>query len=326
MELIFAVSFLLAAFWGLFVIFLFYVKQSPESQVRRRVESLIETAEAKRAKIAKKEKKIFHQKELERNKLAGKSTFYVKFISPIFDIIDNKIQLFTPIQLKNLIEEKIFQAGKTGVWSLPRVISFWTISLLAGAGWGIAITTLVEFHFLQETMIILLGTVLGAIFPIARLNKIIAARKKIIKRTLPEFLDLLCVSVQAGLSFDAAVSKITVRMSGPLIDEFKRFQSDVSLGMTRQYALNQMARRCNLEELYLFTSSVIQSEKLGTSMGRTLKIQADNMRERHRQFIKGEALKAPVKIIFPMVFFIFPSIFVVVLFPAFLSFMKNLGK
>ena len=81
-----------------------------------------------------------------------------------------------------------------------------------------------------------------------------------------------------------------------------------------------------LEEMYLFTSSVIQAEKLGTSMGRTLKIQADNMRDRHRQFIKAEAMKAPVKIIFPMVIFIFPSVFVVVLFPAILSFMKNIGR
>lgn len=306
--------------------FIVNVMQSPESQVRRRIVSLIESAEAARMKSAKKKQEIAKQKELEKNNLAGRSRFYVKYISPLLDKIDKKVQFLIPAQLRNLIEEKIFQAGRTGIWSLPRVVSFWVLSVIAGAGWGIAMTMIVEFHFLQEMMVILLGVVLGAIFPIVRLNKIIEARKKIIKRTLPEFLDLLCVSVQAGLSFDAAVSKITVRMSGPLIDEFKRFQNDVSLGMTRQYALNQMARRCNLEELYLFTSSVIQAEKLGTSMGRTLKIQADNMRERHRQFIKGEALKAPVKIIFPMVFFIFPSIFVVVLFPAFLSFMKNMGK
>lgn len=326
MKLILAVSFLIAAFWGLFVILIVRVKQSPEAQVRRRVDSLIKNAEVQRAKLAKKKKEISTQKELKKDTLVGRSKFYAKYISPIFDMIDQKVQIFIPVQLKNLIEEKVFQAGKTGIWSLPRVISFCAISVIAGAGWGIAITTMVEFHFLQEAMIVLLGTILGAIFPITKLNKIIEARKKVIKRTLPEFLDLLCVSVQAGLSFDAAVSKITVRMSGPLIDEFKRFQNDVSLGMTRQYALNQMARRCNLEELYLFTSSVIQAEKLGTSMGRTLKIQADNMRERHRQYIKAEALKAPVKIIFPMVFFIFPSVFVVVLFPAFLSFVKNLGK
>ena len=132
----------------------------------------------------------------------------------------------------------------------------------------------------------------------------IAVRQKEIRRALPEFLDLLCVSVQAGLSFNGAITKITSRMKGALIDELKRFQSDVSLGMTHQYALTQIAKRCNLEEMYLFTSSVIQ---------------ADNMRDRHRQFVKAEAMKAPVKIIFP-------SVFVVVLFPAILSFLKNMAR
>ena len=128
--------------------------------------------------------------------------------------------------------------------------------------------------------------------------------------------------MQAGLSFDGAVGKMIKRMKGPLVDEFKRAQNDVALGMTHQYALTHLARRCDLEEVYLFTTSVIQSEKLGTSIARTLKDQADNMRDRHRQHVKAEALKAPVKIIFPMVLFIFPSIFVILLFPAMVSLIR----
>ena len=95
--------------------------------------------------------------------------------------------------------------------------------------------------------------------------------------------------------------------------------------MTHQYALTNLAKRCDLEEVYLFTTSVIQAEKLGTSMTSTLKQQADNMRDRHRQWVKAQALKAPVKIIFPMVLFIFPSIFVVLLFPAVLTILRTLG-
>ena len=115
-------------------------------------------------------------------------------------------------------------------------------------------------------------------------------------------------------------------MHGDLISEFERVLNDMSLGMTRAYALTQMAKRCDLEEVYLFTSSVIQAEKLGTSMSRTLKLQSDNIRERHRQFVKAQALKAPVKIIFPMVLFIFPSIFLVLLFPAIITIIKTLGN
>ena len=311
--MVMVISFFGAIFWFLFILFIFYTKQSPEAQVRRRLQFMIESAESERAKIVGKEKN------------PPKTAFYRRIISPVFDLLDESFQKFAPSQIKHLIEEKVFQAGKMGIWSIPRVISFWTATLFVGIFTAVMVTSTVELHFLQEVLIILLGIAWGAVFPLVRLNSMIAERQKKIRRSLPEFLDLLCVSVQAGLSFDGAVAKITSRMNNELVDEFKRFQSDVSLGMTHQYALTQMAKRCNLEEMYLFTSSVIQAEKLGTSMGRTLKIQADNMRDRHRQFIKAEAMKAPIKIIFPMVLFIFPSIFVVLLFPAVLSIMKSLG-
>ena len=314
-------SLLAALFWFLFTIFIYYVKQRPESQVRRRLNILIETAESERLKKSNQTEKNFSTA-----KKSDHSFLYRKFLSPIFDKLDSTFQKLAPAQIKNTLEEKIFQAGKTGAWSLTRVISFWTVSMLSGTSLSIAITHVVDLHLMQEILIIFAGIIWGALFPLVRINRFIIERQKKIRRALPEFLDLLCVSVQAGLSFEGAVSKITAKMKGPLIDEFKRFQSDVSLGMTHQYALTQLAKRCDLEEVYLFTSSIIQAEKLGTSMGRTLKIQSDNMRDRHKQFIKAEAMKAPVKIIFPMVLFILPSIFVVVLFPAILSLAKNMAK
>jgi len=143
-------------------------------------------------------------------------------------------------------------------------------------------------------------------------------------RQLPEVLDLLCVSVQAGLSFDAALRKITVRMKGPLIDEFKHFQDDVRMGMIRRNAMKNLAARCDLQDVSLFMTALIQAEKLGSSMGKTLKNQADNIRERRRQYIKAKAMRAPIKILFPLILFIFPAIFVVTLFPALLSLLKNI--
>ena len=317
--MVFVISLFGAIFWVAFVLFIFYLKQRPEAQVRRRLYLLIHEAEMERARAAAKTKEISEVEEIENAKKADKTFLYRKILSPMFGFFEESFQKFVPPQIKLALEEKVFQAGKSGRWSIPRIVSFWFVSMLIGTLVAVGVTQAVEFHFLQEFLIILAGIICGAIFPLARLNRLIAERQKEIRRALPEFLDLLCVSVQAGLTFNGAISKITSKMDGALIDELKRFQSDVSLGMTHQYALTQMARRCNLEEMYLFTSSVIQAEKLGTSMGRTLKIQADNMRDRHRQFVKSEALKAPVKIIFPMVFFIFPSIFVVVLFPAILS-------
>ena len=175
-------------------------------------------------------------------------------------------------------------------------------------------------------MAVLFGTIAGAYLPFLVLNIKINKRKKLLRRQLPEFLDLLCVSVQAGLSFDGAVSKIVKRYTGILSEEFKHAQDEIKFGMTKQHALTQLAKRCDIEEIYLFTTSVLQAERLGTSMAQTLSLQADNIRERHRQYVKTEAMKAPVKILFPMVFFIFPSIFVVLLFPAMITIIKTLGK
>jgi len=115
-------------------------------------------------------------------------------------------------------------------------------------------------------------------------------------------------------------------MKGPLPDEFQRMLRDMGLGMNRQRTLTQLARRCDVDEVYLFTASVIQAEHLGTSMSKNLKNQADNMRDRHRQEVRAMALKAPVKIIFPLILFIFPSIFVMVVLPSALTLLKSLAK
>ena len=101
-------------------------------------------------------------------------------------------------------------------------------------------------------------------------------------------------------------------------------QEDIRMGMVRRTAMHNVASRCKVQDVSLFMTSLIQAERLGTSMGKTLKNQADNIRERRRQYVKAEAMKAPVKIIFPLVLFIFPALFVVALIPSLLNLMKNL--
>ena len=139
-------------------------------------------------------------------------------------------------------------------------------------------------------------------------------------------LDLLAISVQAGLSFDAALRKVVERMKGPLIDELSRMLRDVRMGMTRRRSMQFMAKRCDVQDVYLFVMSVTQSERLGASMSDTLTIQADNMRNVRRQRARTKAMKAPVKMVFPLVFCIFPAIFVVALLPSLLSLMETMGK
>ena len=131
--------------------------------------------------------------------------------------------------------------------------------------------------------------------------------------------------MQAGLSFDGAMRKIVDRMTGPVIDEFKRMQQEVRMGSPRARALQAISKRCDVEDMYLFITSVVQAERLGTSMGKTLVNQADNMRERRRQRAKAAALKAPIKMLFPLVLFIFPAMFVVILVPPIMGIMQKMG-
>lgn len=327
--MIFLVALITSIFFGVFIFALLNFRQGPEAQLRKRLNEMIDAAEAERAKAPKQKKNIkptvVDMPQVVEQTESRKKMFFERAIRPLINSIDERLQKFAPAEIKHQLEDKVFRAGKLGIWSLRRLITIWCLSIVAGTIIAIFIVQSIDLHPLQKIMTILLGAFMGAGIPFAVLNSAIRKRQKLLRKQLPEFLDILCVSVQAGLSFDGAVGKMTKRMKGPLIEEFKRMQNDVALGMTHQYALTNLARRCDLEEIYLFTTSVIQAEKLGTSMTRTLKQQADNMRDRHRQYVKAQALKAPVKIVFPMVLCIFPSMFVVLLFPAVLSLLRNLG-
>ena len=313
-------------FWFIYLVLLFYAKQTPEAQVRRRLYILIKHAEEARAKAAISQNNAKSIEVSPNTDLLIRKDFADRVLKPLIQAIENQLQNLAPAELVKRLEDRIFRAGKQGIWSVSRVAAFWVLSLVIGTLLAFVFIKYSNFQFSQDIIIMLIGASFGAAFPFLIINSKIKERRKELRRQLPEFLDLLCVSVQAGLSFDGAVSKIVARMKGALVDEFKRMQNDISLGVTHQHALTQMAKRCDLEEIYLFTTSVIQAERLGTSMARTLKTQADNMRDRHKQYVKAEALKAPVKMIFPMVFFIFPAIFVVLLFPAILLIMKNMGR
>ena len=314
----------------IFIVALWHWQRSPEAQLRKRLNEMIDQAEESR--VPKMKKNLTPTSvavkdgvpEIEEEK---RISLYDRVVKPVVHVLEERMQKLTPAAIKEQIEDKIFRAGKVGSWSVARLATCWCLSIgIFTIGSIMLIQTRPGLNPAQQLLVMVLGITIGAGIPFAVLNSKIRERQNKIRKQLPEFLDMLCVSVQAGLSFDGAVSKMIKRMKGPLIDEFNRMQQDVALGMTHQYALTSLAKRCDLEEVYLFTTSVIQAEKLGTSMTRTLKTQADNMRDRHRQWVKTEAMKAPVKILFPMILFIFPSMFVVLLFPAMYTLMQNLGN
>jgi tight adherence protein C len=163
------------------------------------------------------------------------------------------------------------------------------------------------------------GLVVGFMAPDFYLGNRAGGRGKAILDTLPDALDLLTISVEAGLGFDAALVKVTEKLKGPLSDEFKRAAAEQRVGKSRQEALRGIVARVEQKELASFISAIIQADQLGVSMSKVLRIQSEQMRGDRRQRAEEKAAKAPILIMLPTIGCIFPSLFIVILAPAALS-------
>ena len=252
---------------------------------------------------------------------------YRRTIGRLIGYVGEFFSRFAPHSLPKLMEKRIMLAGKQGVWKVKTAVGLWFLSMVICGIFGFYyVSKDPSVSTIQGLCTIWGSMIFGALLPFAILNHIIRKRQELITRQLPDVLDLLSISVQAGLSLDGAMKKVVERMQGPLIDEFRRMLRDVRMGMTRRRSMQLMAQRCDLQDVYLFVMSVIQSERLGASMSDTLMIQADNMRDLRRQRARTLAMKAPVKMVFPLAFCIFPAIFVIVLAPSILSLIETMSK
>lgn len=164
---------------------------------------------------------------------------------------------------------------------------------------------------------------LGFMLPELLINSMIQRRQKSIRKAMPDALDLLTICVEAGLGFDGAMNKVYEKWDNPLSLSFGRVLREIQLGKLRREALRDMADRIGLAEMTSFVAAVIQSEQLGVSMAKVLRIQSDQMRIRRRQLAEEEAHKAPVKMLIPMALLIFPSICIVLMTPAFLLLFRS---
>jgi tight adherence protein C len=193
-------------------------------------------------------------------------------------------------------------------------------AMVGGCALGLLFAALTSLA--SSILLVPVGAVIGLIGPEIFLTMKTRSRRDTIRSELPDALDLLAVSVEAGLGFDGAVAKLVDHMEGPLIDEFSLMMSEVRVGETRTVALRKMAERVDAAELSNFVRAVIQAEQLGISLGRILRVQATDTRLRRQAAAEEKAMKAPIKMLFPTIFFIFPSLFIVVLGPAFLNIMQ----
>ena len=197
---------------------------------------------------------------------------------------------------------------------------------IATAGIVFLLGLALQFEPTQMIIFPIVGLVVGFMLPDFYLGSKAGGRGKQILESLPDALDLLTISVEAGLGFDAALVKVTEKLKGALSDEFKRAASEQRVGKSRQEALRGITQRVEQKELGAFISAIIQADQLGVSMSKVLRIQSEQMRGERRQRAEEKASKAPILIMLPTIGCIFPSLFIVILAPAALSALSSCGS
>ncbi len=242
--------------------------------------------------------------------------FFTRVVRPLGGGALRSIASLTP---RNYLEKIHKQLVQGGISSSVRAEEFVTAQILMAAG-GLVLAML--YVVLGEpsarigVLALVLGPAVGALIPGSWLSRKVQERKDAIRKDLPDTLDLLSISVEAGMGFEGALDVVTTHFQSPLAEEFSRTLKEMELGLARREALHNLKRRTEVPELSNFVLTLTQADALGMPIGRILKTQAAEMRTKRRQWAREKAGKLPVKILFPLVLFIFPPTFIIILGPA----------
>lgn len=249
--------------------------------------------------------------------------FFERIILPFFNRIGEIALRFTPQATIETARRKIEMAGNPMQLDPAFFVAMRVIMGILFGGSIFAVFAMTKRNWLQGLGLSTVFVFLGFWFPDLWLSSKISSRQRAVFRALPDALDLLTVCVEAGLGFDSAMSKVHEKWEDDLSLEFGRVLQEIRLGKLRREALRDMAERIDVPELTSFVAAVIQSEQLGVSMAKVLRIQSDQMRVRRRQMAEEEANRAPIKMVFPIGCLIFPSILIILLGPAGLTLMTS---
>ncbi len=249
--------------------------------------------------------------------------FYDRIILPLLNNIGKMAMRFTPQATLENARNRLEMAGNPMRINSAFFLAMRFVFAVLLGGMIFFVFAVSRRNWVQGLLLTALFTFIGFAFPDMWLTSLIKRRQKDIFRSMPDALDLLTISVEAGLGFDAAMAHVHEKWEDELSMEFGRVLREVRLGKTRREALRTMADRLGVAELTSFVAAVIQSEQLGVSMGTVLRIQSDQMRVRRRQMAEEEAQRAPVKIVFPIGLLIFPSLLIILLGPAILSMLSS---
>ena len=246
-------------------------------------------------------------------------------LMPILGALTGIGRRLTPVGYVDGIRHKFVLSGRPSAAAVDRFLAIRviTVVMVPVALWFFYILNPVGLAGRSQLAVALLSVLVLILGPDAKLNRAVAERKADLLRGLPDVIDLLVISVEAGLGFEQALQRVILSVEGSLADEFSRMLGEVRAGSTRADAMRAMDARMEVPEVRSFVLAILQADTFGVSIGRVLRAQAEEMRIKRRQLAQEKAQKAPVKMLIPMVFCIFPALFTIVLGPAVIRIANN---
>lgn len=251
--------------------------------------------------------------------------FSDRVLAPLLARLQGLGRRLTPADANERIHQRLELAGNPPGWTADRVSAGKVLGFFVALGFSLLFSLILGLPFLVTLGVVVGATVAGYMAPNMYLYQRAYDRAEALQKALPDAIDLLTISVESGLGFDAAVAQVARNTDGPLAEEFARMLQEMQLGRGRADALRSMAERTNLPDLRAFVSSMVQADAFGIPVGQVLRIQSSEIRVKRRQWAEEAAQKVPVKILVPLIFCILPCLFIAVLGPAGISIMDSFG-
>jgi tight adherence protein C len=246
-------------------------------------------------------------------------SFYVRIIAPALQNAANVVMRLAPGQALAQTRMKLERAGSPSHLTVPTFIVIRAISMIVGLVAGVWLFSFLHGEIQMRMLASSVTILAGLLLPDYMLSSAAQKRSLIIRKSLPDIIDLLVVSTEAGTGLDGALAEVVRRKSGPMPQEFARVLTEVRLGKRRRDAWDDMAERVNVSEMKMLVAALHQAEQLGVSIANTLRAQSDSLRTKKSLRVRTVAATLSVKMLFPLIFFIFPTLFIIVIGPGVLS-------
>jgi tight adherence protein C len=238
-----------------------------------------------------------------------------RLVLPFAGKVISSIGRLTPLDLYGRVNRLIVLAGNPPSLTAERIVAFKIVFAIVGLVAGIAVSSFLPFKGILVVMAVAVFALIGYTAPSAAVAARASKRQKEIRKVLSDTMDLLTISVEAGLGFDAALGQVVRNVPGPLSEEISRMLQEMQIGVSRTEALRHLTDRTEVPELDGFVLSMIQADKYGVGVAKVLRAQATELRQKRRQRAEETAQKVPLKLLFPMIFMVLPAMFIVILGP-----------